>query len=109
MKYEFNPKTGGMTPKQDPQKDILNAVRHDAAIENGHLFTDYRVIRDGLIMATENGNHYCVVFFNGSWRCIGRVVNLQAIRSASYGPRINFFLAWQSGTPVVKPSSQDDE
>ena len=109
MKYEFNPKTGGMAPKQDPQKDILKAVRHDAAIEKGHLFTDCTFIRDGLVMATENGNHYCAVRTNGEWRCIGRVIDTAAIRKASYGPLVNFHLAWQSGTPIQKPSAQDNE
>lgn len=108
MKYAFNPKTGGMAPKQDPQGEILKAVRRDAGIEKGHLFTDFTVIRDGLAIATENGNSYCIVRLNGSWKCIGRITDLQTIRKASYGPLVNFHLAWQSGTPVPQPSADGE-
>lgn len=109
MKFTFDNRTGTMVPAKDPRKEIQNAVRHDAGIEPGHLFTDYTVIRDGLVMANENGNAYCVVRTNGEWRCIGRVVNLQAIRKASYGPLVDFHLAWQSGVKVQKPSKDTGE
>lgn len=104
MKYTFNPKTGGMSPKKDPSRDIQDAVRRDSGIEPGHQFTDTSFIRDGLAVCTEaGGNHYCVVRLNGEWRCIGRIVNMNAIRKASYGPLVDFHLAWQSGVKVRKP------
>ena len=103
MKYTFDPKYGGMTQKKDPAKEIQNAVRSDSSIERGHVFEESTIIRNELAICTENGNHYCVVSCNGVWRCIGRIVNMPAIRFASYGPMVNFHLAWQSGVPVEDP------
>lgn len=109
MKYQFDPKTGGMSPKKDPSRDIIDAVRRDASIERGHVFKEHNLIRENLAMCTEpNGNVYCVVKLNGQWRCIGRVVNIQAIRQASYGPLVNFHLAWQSGVQVEDPRHEPD-
>ena len=109
MKFKFNPRTGGMTPEKDPSREILDAVRRDASIERGHAFQSCTLIRESLAMCTEpDGNTYCVVRLNGQWRCIGRVVNMAAIRKASYGPLVNFHLAWQSGVQVTDPRESDE-
>lgn len=109
MKFKMNPRTGHMEPVKDPAREIQDAVRRDASIEKGHRFGQATVIRDGLAMCSENGNTYCAVRTNGQWRCLGRVVNLQAIKKASYGPLTDFHLAWQSGTEIADPTSRDDE
>lgn len=92
-----------MVPARDPRKEIQNAVRRDSLIEKGHLFTSCTRIREDLAMCTENGNVYCVVRINGQWRCIGRVIDINTIRHASYGPLTDFHIAWQSGTEVQAP------
>lgn len=109
MKFKFNPRTGQMEPAKDPRRDIQDALRRDASIERGHRFQDCTVIRDGLAMCNENGNTYCAVRINGQWRCLGRVVNLQAIKKASYGPLADFHLAWQSGVEIADPTETRDE
>lgn len=110
MKYQFNPKTGAMAPKKDPSRDIQNALRRDASIERGHVFPQHTLIREELAVCTEaNGNIYCVVRINGQWRCLGRIVDLQAIRMASYGPLTYFHVAWQNGVPVEDPRHSDDK
>ena len=103
MKYTFDPKTGGMSPKKDPSRDIQDALRRDSGIEPGHQFTDTSLIRENLAVCTENGNHYCVVRINGQWRCLGRITDMAAIRRASYGPLVDFHIAWQSGVKVADP------
>ena len=110
MKFEFDPRTGRMGVKPDPQKEILQAVRRDASVEKGQTFPNQTTIREGLVMCRdENGTPYCVVRLNGQWRCIGRVVDQATIRRRSYGPLIDFHLAWQSGTPVANPLRKPDE
>lgn len=109
MKFGFNPRTGRMEPVQDPRREIQNAVRRDASIEKGHVFQSATAIRDGLAMCSENGNAYCAVKLNGQWRCIGRVVNLQAVKKASHGPLADFHLAWMSGTEIANPLERDSD
>lgn len=107
MKYTFNPKTGGMSPKKDPSREIQNALRRDSGIEPGHKFTDTTLIRENLAVCTENGNDYCVARINGQWRCLGRIVDMAAIRRASYGPLVDFHLAWMSGVKVSDPRDSE--
>lgn len=104
MKFTFDNRTGTMVPARDPRKEIQNAVRRDASVVKGQTFPTHTTIREGLVMCRdENGTPYCVVRLNGQWRCIGRVIDIATIRRASYGPLVDFHLAWQSGIEVQAP------
>lgn len=110
MKFEFDPRTGQMGIKPDPQKEILQAVRRDASVERGQTFPEHTVIREGFVMCRdEHGTPYCVIRLNGQWRCIGRVVNQAVIQRHSHGPLVNFHLAWQSGVEVADPLMKPEE
>ena len=104
MQWKFNPKTGRMEPKESAAKQISKSIIKTPQKEL--IWVSVRTIRDGLKLCFDGNYYYAAVRFNGQWRIIGAVTNMNAFMQSARGPLVDFHNAWLAGNPISEPKNK---
>lgn len=103
MNWKFNPKTGQMEPQKKPAID--NAVSHVQAFTPE--WVNVRTLREGLKVCYDGRLYYLAVCFNGKWRILGTIRNMNEIQMAARGPLTVFHDQWLRGIPTDNPKAKE--
>ena len=96
----MNPRTGMMEPKISPTKEIAKSLAPMGQIPNAWIAIE-TPREDAKICI--NYHSYLAIKFNGKWRLLGIITNMQTIRKYLREPLVNFHDAWLRGKDINKP------
>lgn len=102
MNWKLNPRTGQMEPHTNPQRDIANSL---VPIPIKDKLNDWLGILNVKpnVKIVYRTNQYLAIAFNGKWRLLGIITNMNAIQRHLQGPLVNFHDAWLNGIPIDEP------
>ena len=100
MNWKMNPRTGMMEPKISPTKEIAKSLAPMGQIPNAWIAIE-TPREDAKICI--NHHSYLAIKFNGKWRLLGIITNMQTIRKYLREPLVNFHDAWLRGKDIIKP------
>ena len=100
MNWKLNPRTGMMEPTISTAKEISKALAPVGQIPDAWMAIE--TIRENAKICV-NYHSYLAMKFNGKWRLLGIITNMQTIRKHLSGSLVEFHDAWLRGKDINKP------
>ncbi|MBQ2175588.1 MAG: hypothetical protein II453_11175 [Alphaproteobacteria bacterium] len=100
MKWKLTPKTGHIVPTLSAAKEISKALAPVGQIPNEWVTIE--TLRENAKICI-NYHSYLAIKFNGKWRLLGIITNMQTIRKYLREPLVNFHDTWLRGLPIDNP------